>query len=470
VSALPDYLSDWITAQRWYAGKGRSPSWERLGGFELPDPEGEARITVHLFLDTAERPLLYQVPLTERTAPVASLEHALIGTFEEKGATRYVYDGPRDPACAKAILRLILDEGTARPDDGAPGIAARGHSSPTVPALEIGSPRVLSGEQSNTSIIYDMTTLDGATAEPVICKVFRSLHHGENPDVTLLSALAGAGSTVVPQSVGHIIGQWHDTGEPTGFAHGHLAFAQEFFPGVEDAWRVALEAAEAGDDFAGRAHTLGEATADVHTTLAAALPTRAQAPADIATTIASMRARFEEAVSVVPSIERHRAALERVYEGLATAAWPPMQRIHGDFHLGQVLSVPDRGWIILDFEGEPLRPMRERAREDTPLRDIAGMLRSFDYVAGSVAQAHPGRSVAEWALTARRAFLDGYIARSGADLRADRLLLDAFEIDKALYESVYEARNRPAWLSIPIAAIDRLVERAAARCTSPTIS
>ena len=138
-----------------------------------------------------------------------------------------------------------------------------------------------------------------------------------------------------------------------------------------------------------------------------------------------------------------------------------MQRIHGDLHLGQVLWVPGRGWIILDFEGEPMRPMHERAREDFPLRDVAGMLRSFDYVAGSVTQSH-GRSVAEWALGARRAFLDGYISRSGTDLRANRSLLDAFEIDKALYEAVYEARNRPAWLSIPLAAIGRLVERAAA--------
>jgi trehalose synthase-fused probable maltokinase len=461
MTALPDFLSTWITEQRWYAGKGRAPVWERLGGFDLPDPDGQARITVHLFLDTAERPLLYQVPLTEREAPVAGLEHALIGSYDENGITRFVYDGPRDEACAKAILRLILDEGAVLPDDGAPGIAARGHCVPTTPAVEIGGAKVLSGEQSNTSIIFDMVGLDGTPAEPIICKVFRSLHHGENPDVTLLSALAGAGSIVVPRSVGHINGQWQDTGEPTGFAHGHLAFAQEFFPGVEDAWRVALEAAEAGEDFTARARTLGEATADVHTTLAAALPTRAAAPVDIAATIASMRARFDEAVGEVPAIEQHRAALQSVYARAATSVWPAMQRVHGDFHLGQVLWVPGRGWIILDFEGEPMRPMLERARVDFPLRDVAGMLRSFDYVAGSVVQSH-GRSVTEWALAARRAFLDGYISRSGTDLRANRSLLDAFEIDKALYEAVYEARNRPAWLAIPLAAIDRLVERAAA--------
>ena len=459
---LPQYLSEWIATQRWYAGKRRAAQWQMLGGFDLVDPQGEARITVHLLLDESEHPLLYQVPLTERAIPVPELEHALIGTFGEGDAKRWVYDGPRDPACAMAILRLILDEGAARPNDGAPGIGARGHSAPSVPALEILNARVLNGEQSNTSIIFDMATLDGQPADPVICKVFRSLHDGENPDVTLLSALGGAGSTVVPQSVGHITGQWRDSGEPSGFAHGHLAFAQEFFPGVEDAWRVALRAAEADEDFTARAFTLGEATADVHLDLAGALPTQPATAADIAETIASMRARFDLAAQEVPSIEAHRAALQEVYARAAASPWPVMQRIHGDFHLGQVLSVPDRGWIILDFEGEPMRPMTERARADFTLRDVAGMLRSFDYVAGSVAVSHPDRSAAPWASLARRSFVDGYIARSGYDLRANRAVLDAFEIDKALYEAVYEARNRPEWLAIPLAAIGRLAERAAA--------
>lgn len=460
MSEVPEYVSGWISAQRWYAAKGRTPQWERIGGFELDDPSGAARITVHLLLDHSAPALLYQVPLTERAVPLEGLERALIGEFVVDGETRYLYDGPHDPACATAIMRLILDEAVARPDDGAPGLAARGHTAPGTTALEIVSSRVLSGEQSNTSIIFDTVTLDGEPAEPVICKVFRSLHHGENPDVTLLSALAGAGSTVVPRSVGHITGQWRDIGEPTGLAHGHLAFAQEFLPGVQDAWRVALQAAEAGEDFTDRARTLGQATADVHLMLARALPTKETGSSDIDAVVASMRQRFEQAAAEVPTIARYRDALQSVYASVLSSVWPPMQRIHGDFHLGQVLAVPGRGWVILDFEGEPLRPMSERAENDSPLRDVAGMLRSFDYVAGSVAQAHPELPVTEWASAARRAFLDGYISRSGRDLRANRALLDAFEIDKALYEAVYEARNRPGWLSIPTAAIERLVERA----------
>jgi len=103
--------------------------------------------------------------------------------------------------------------------------------------------------------------------------------------------------------------------------------------------------------------------------------------------------------------------------------------------------------------------MHERSLPDVTLRDVAGMLRSFDYVAGSYALAHPGKSAATWASAARRAFVDGYIARSGTDLRANRALLDAFEIDKAVYEAIYEVRNRPGWLSIPLQAVARLATR-----------
>ncbi|HEV7955570.1 MAG: phosphotransferase [Microbacteriaceae bacterium] len=460
MSEVPEYLSDWITAQRWYGGKGRSPRFERIGGFDLDDPTGEARITIHLLLDRSAPAALYQVPLTERTARFPAIDHALIEITEDERGVIYLYDGPHDPACASAILRLILDEGSVRPDEL--GVPARGRPASADPPLSIRSSRVLSGEQSNTSIIFDTETRDGHPGVPVICKLFRTLHNGENPDVVLLDALTGAGSTVVPRSIGHIDGQWRDHGEPSGVAFGHLAFAQEFLPGVQDAWRVALRAAEDGEDFTDRARTLGEATADVHTTLAAALPTREATAAGISGVIASMRQRFEQAAAEVPSIEHHREALRAVYERAEASVWPPMQRIHGDYHLGQVLAVPDRGWVVLDFEGEPMRPMSERSMEDSPLRDVAGMLRSFDYVAGSVSRSRPGVPVADWASAARRAFLDGYIARSGLDLRANRSLLDAFEIDKALYEAVYEARNRPNWLSIPTAAIERLVERATA--------
>ncbi len=195
----------------------------------------------------------------------------------------------------------------------------------------------------------------------------------------------------------------------------------------------------------------------MHRDLASALPSRATAPEDIEAVMAGMRSRFEAAVHDLPQLDRHRPKLEAVYAAAQASRWPPLQRVHGDFHLGQVLSVPGRGWVVLDFEGEPLRAMSDRSAPDSPLRDVAGMLRSFDYVAGSHALSHPGRTAAGWASIARQAFLAGYDTGSGLHLLEHGALLDAFEVDKALYEAVYEARNRPGWLSIPMDAIDRLL-------------
>ena len=465
MTGVPDYLETWMTRQRWYAGKSRAPQLEVIGGFGLADPTGSAVIRVYLVLDHAEHPLLYQVPLTERSAPLPDGENAIVASIEVEDGRRLIYDAPHDPAFAEALLRMILDDGEAHETDGPAALnsggplVARGHHTPGSTPVRFVASNVLGGEQSNTSIIFQTATADGAPAAPIICKLFRALHPGDNPDVTLTEALGAAGSTVAPRSIGHVTGVWTDSGIPDGIATGHLAFAQEFLPGVEDAWRVALQAVEVAEDFTERARALGVTTAEMHQTLHSALPSRATTPADIAATVQSMRYRFELAATEVPALEGYRPALERVYREAAASPWPALQRIHGDFHLGQVLSVPDRGWVVLDFEGEPMRPMSERSLADIPLRDVAGMLRSFDYVAGSFELAHPGESASAWASACRRAFLDGYIERSGRDLRENRAVLDAFEIDKALYEAVYEARNRPGWLAIPIVAIARLIER-----------
>ena len=469
MTGVPDYLEAWMTRQRWYAGKSRTPKLEVIGGFGLADPSGTAVIRVYLVLDHARYPALYQVPLTERSEPLSNAESALVASFDVETGHRYIYDGPHDPAFAEALLRLVLDDGEAHETDGPAGgnsggpLVARGHHAADSAPVHFLSSRVLAGEQSNSSIIFQTATADGTPSTPIICKLFRALHNGNNPDVTLTEALGAAGSTVAPRSIGHVTGLWTDSGMPDGIASGHLAFAQEFLPGVEDAWRVAVRAAEVAEDFTDRARALGVTTAEMHEALHSALPSRATTPSDIATTVASMRYRFELAAAEVSGLVEYRPALEAIYRESAASPWPALQRIHGDFHLGQVLAVPGRGWVVLDFEGEPMRPMSERSLPDIPLRDVAGMLRSFDYVAGSFALAHPGESAAAWASACRRAFLDGYIERSGLDLRAHRAVLDAFEIDKALYEALYEARNRPGWLAIPTAAIARLIERS----TSP---
>jgi predicted trehalose synthase len=254
---------------------------------------------------------------------------------------------------------------------------------------------------------------------------------------------------------------------------GHIAFAQEFVPRVRDGWPLALEAVGAEQSFADDAEALGRVTAEVHTALAECMPTREPTLGDIVGFVAGWHQRLAVAMTDVPQLRDLRPAIEAVYDEARETPWPPLQRIHGDYHLGQVLRRPSGQWLLVDFEGEPLRPLSERARVDSPLRDVAGMLRSFDYAVGSVrntaALSSDDHSDAtppsDWARETRAAFLDGYIAVSGTDLRAHRALLDAFELDKAVYEAMYEARNRPTWLPIPLTAVAYLVspDRAAKR-------
>ncbi|WP_139199939.1 phosphotransferase [Curtobacterium sp. MCBA15_008] len=406
-------LEGWIAHQRWYTAKGASP---RLRTVARSDG-------TRLVLDDAPTgPVLYQAPVTSNA----------------DGSLR---DATSDPVwVASLAARIDADPDSLRPIG------------------TVTSSRVLSGEQSNTSVICDTDSGD-----QVIVKVFRVLHHGDNPDVTTQLALSAAGSTRVPRVAGALRGSWPDPGRADGTATGHLAFAQEFLPGLEDAWRVALRDARQGTSFTTGADRLGEALAEVHGTLARALPTEAADDTRRNAAVATMHARLDAAAAEAPAIAEHVDAVRAVYDRAAAVAWPDLQRIHGDLHLGQVLAAPEpRGWVFLDFEGEPLRPLTERSLPDVTLRDVAGMLRSFDYVAGALAQDAEPVDAGAWASAARSAFLDGYERGTGAELVTHRELLDAFELDKAVYEVVYETRNRPDWVGIPLAAVTRLANRSAA--------
>jgi trehalose synthase-fused probable maltokinase len=455
-------LAAWMPRQRWYSAKGRPPSLRLVAWWDPPaatDAEAagfaDARVRTFLVADEGALPaVLYQIPVVSRaTATVDASPDHIIGS-PEPGTT--FIDGPFDPAYTSALLALVTEGGQGR----GPQSVATGHPTRSV---STGAPRhatVLAGEQSNTSLIY--RSADDAV--PIICKVFRQLHPGLNPDIELQTALADAGSPHVPKAIGSVEGSWPDLSASGEMVTGSLAFAQEFLPEVEDAWRVALRAAARGEDFRERAHALGAATADVHLSLAGLFPTRATETADRDSTAATWRRRLAIAIAEVPAIADRLAAIEEVYSRALDVAWPHLQRIHGDYHLGQVLLVPARGWVLLDFEGEPLRPMAERTQSDLPLRDVAGMLRSFDYVAGSIRLDQPERSpeaVREWALSARRSFVEGYAGRSAVELDVESPLLAALELDKAVYEAIYESRNRPTWVTIPLRAIARLVEKPA---------
>ena len=261
-----------------------------------------------------------------------------------------------------------------------------------------------------------------------------------------------------------------------------LAMLQQLLRTASDGWELALasvrdlfaeadlHADEVGGDFAAEAHRLGVATAEVHDALAQHFPTRTWKADDLQELAQSMRQRLDDAVAVVPQLADHVEALRAAYDALPTLGEPVVaQRVHGDYHLGQTLRTA-KGWKIVDFEGEPARPLAERSRPDSAWRDVAGMLRSFDYAAHSVEADvdetdETGAQIAyraiEWAERNRSAFLEGYVEASGRTEHGmlspeQQVLLRAYEIDKAVYETVYETRNRPDWVGIPLSAIERL--------------
>ncbi len=519
VGSLTELVAAWLPRQRWFAGKGQgTPRVELAAQMRLAGPgeAGESVLSVVTATSGDTAPATYQVPLTLHPHPVPGLEHALLGVLEPPdGRPRWVYDGPHDPLFVQPWLRLLLEGAdSVRLPDGEPVAAAVtasvGHMGPGVAGTGTGgtatgavgagtgtvetgvvtpgtastttmlgeaagiatswargvrlgrgpaptaSARVLHGEQSNTSLI-----VDGDGAAPVIVKLFRLLQDGANPDVVVQPALAAAGCDRVPRPVGWLEGTWSAGSGPV--VHGHLAYACEYLPGSEDGWQLACAAVGAGKVFTAEAQALGAATAGVHAALRQALPTRATGATELAALAANLMSRLRWAVHEAPQLDRYAGhAIDLVQQVRGIDSAPPLQQIHGDFHLGQVLRSPGRGWVLLDFEGEPLRPLAERMRPDLALRDVAGMLRSFDYAAGHACiGATPGEprlvSAASWVQDCREAFLNGYTEVAGRDPRADAVLLAALELDKAFYEVVYEARNRPDWVEIPLSAVRRLV-------------
>lgn len=445
---LLDALTVWMSSQRWFAGGRRRPTLTLAARVSLHS-DADSRVDILIVCDVGGAlPVTYQVPIVlHRECREHSDEGFIAAVDDGGGHPWFAYDGPTDPEFTARLLHLLCDGGQFG-DEHARVFSQEGAQL----EFDIVESTVLRGEQSNTSIVFS----SAPDAPRVICKLFRTLQSGENPDVELQTALSGAGSSSVPAIVGSLTGEWPDISAPSGVARGHLAFAQQFVVGAEDGWQLALDAASAGENFTVDARRMGHATADVHATLASILPTRAAKEEDVATAVFAWQRRLDSAVAEVPELESVRSEIEALYSRAEATEWPPLQRVHGDLHLGQLLRTPEGVWTIIDFEGEPMRALGERSALDFALRDIAGMLRSVDYVAGS--QSGTDGAV-EWALACRTAFLDGYSERSGIEVRLNTDLLDAFEIDKGLYEVVYEARNRPAWLPIPVAAVMRLARR-----------
>lgn len=363
-----------------------------------------------------------------------------------------------------------------------------------LPAIESASK--LRSEQSNTSIIYRFSEPDKAGSTGIILKVFRVISAGTNPDVELQQALDLSGCTAVPRQYGSVTASWFngeaeaDTGraddraddrtDDRGDNRGNdvvradVLVAQEFLAGSVDAWQAITGGLEATDgSLADREGivALGEMTRQIHDELAKAFPTVAVTPADKDNFANVWQERAAKAIADVPELAEHRDAIAAVYERALEGSWPDLQRIHGDYHLGQVLNAPTRGWCALDFEGEPLRPLAQRTEPDLSLRDVAGMLRSFDYAAGSAQKAGGNlEALDRWTAAAHEAFLEGYGTLNAFGVVGDShvnepddttTLLNALILDKALYEVSYEVASRPTWVDIPLAGVRRILDEVA---------
>ncbi|MEU6813638.1 maltokinase [Streptomyces sp. NPDC046860] len=442
LESLDPLLREWLPRQRWFAGKGREVTgFDLAATTELLPLDGRLGL-YHLLVRVRQPPApgvppqpgdCYQLLIGVREALPPRLAPALIGHVADGPlAGRTVYDALYDPRPAEVLLEALRT--------GARVGALRFEKDPAHEIREQLVARLMTAEQSNSSVVYGDT---------FILKLLRRVTAGVNPDLELPLALAREGCPRVPAPVAWLRAEL-DT-EPYV-----LAALQPFLNGATDGWELALRELAKGEEFTGEARALGRATAEVHTALARALPTVTLGHAQLDLLVAGMTERLTAAVQAVPALRPHERGLRSAYEALADLGregqrWTA-QRVHGDLHLGQCLRSPSGNWSLIDFEGEPSRPLAERRMPQPAVRDIAGMLRSFDYAAAHSPQ---GRAPA-WAHACRAAYCTGYAEVTGRDPRTDPVMLRAYETDKAVYEVVYEARHRPEWLPVPLSAVRRL--------------
>jgi maltokinase len=443
-----DTLATWLVKQRWFAGKGRTVhDLAVVADTEIISGDPGLR---HLLVTVSHGATsdCYQLFIGRRARLPARLRHARIGT----DAGLQVYDGLHDAELTRTLLDAIATDqtiGTLRfcriPEAG---------TSWYEPGLES---LVFTGEQSNTSLVF---------GETAILKAFRRVTPGPNPDLEVATALATLGSSHIADPFGWIETRMDGATTVLGILSRYLRAASDGgwlgAPPVRDLFATeGARAGEVGGDFAGEAERLGAATAQVHTDLADAFGRSELEPEAIRELAEQMYRRLDLATAQVPELARYADKVGDAYSSLAKLIDPiPAQRVHGDYHLGQVMRT-QTGWVVLDFEGEPASPLAQRRARSSPLRDVAGMLRSFDYAARHQLITHPDAAslapmAAGWVRRNSDAFCAGYAAAGGLDPAENAVVLRALLLDKAVYEVIYEARNRPTWLSIPLESIAEL--------------
>jgi maltokinase len=431
-------LAGYLPRQRWFGGDEADAAAVEVVSVDAMRHEWPGLVQAMVRVPSHGSVSLYQVllglrPSGTREPFLDGRPEAVLGELDSELGPAVLYDAPLDPELALSLLAR------AAPDEHAERA------------------RPLGSEQSNTSVVFD---------ERLVMKLFRRVAEGPNPDVEVSRALAGVGFLGVPRPVG----EWSTAG-------GHVAVVSEFLAGGTDGFQLALTSLrdlydargapeEAGGDFGPDAARLGLVTGEMHVALAAAFGVSAADPDAWLRDMAAQVSRTSHPGFDVAAVEAVEARLRSVDVG-------PAIRVHGDFHLGQVMRT-DAGWYVLDFEGEPARPVEERRRPSAALRDVAGMLRSFHYAAEVGLREYGGDADGEvhglaqaWERHNRSSFLEGYLAVPGIDAvlpsttRARDEVLRAFEVDKAVYEVGYEASHRPEWVGIPLFAIERILEEVA---------
>jgi maltokinase len=450
-----EVFTSFLDRTRWFGGKGRPyavTDVRTLG--ELPG--GPPVVVIHLvevtYSDEEGGTELYQVPLSFYSQPETRLDHAFVAWREDSDhGWQHAYDALHDRD-AMALWQRAFDRATE--SEGLRFHRLPGHE------LDLEAHSTLfSGEQSNSSVAF---------GEDALMKVFRKVTPGVNPDIEVHEVLTRAGSDHVAALYG-----WLDVDD--GGRTLQLAMLQQFLRTASDGWDLALasvrslfadpevHAHDSGGDFAGESTRLGEALREVHEALRDHFPSETRPAAAAAELAAIMTGRLEAALGVVPELAEHAATLRATFDAVSKLDGLDVQRIHGDLHLGQTLRT-SHGWKIVDFEGEPVKPLADRLLPDSPWRDVAGMLRSFDYAARVVERSLSTSDEAdaelidtrayEWSERNKNHFLFAY---AGGQLSHEQqVLLSAYVADKAVYETVYETRNRPSWVTIPLQAVARI--------------
>jgi maltokinase len=435
---------DLLANQRWFRSKSRviaDLSLDEAAPLVVDPRVSDAVlliVRVRFADDGADE--LYLLPmLSEPDAPGPSPAKQWGIVAVRDAATGTVLREPRDGDGVWRRLLAGIDQEITLP--GLHGSFAF-HALQPIPAAA--NERRMTGEQSNTSI---------ALGDELLLKLYRRLEGGENPDLELPRFLTRAGFDRVPAVLGYVRYIPVD-GEPSA-----VAMLQAFLPDAVDAWRWLLDALSAGDDALLEIGRLGTVTAEMHRALAwhpqdLAFPARPAAAQDRVEWRRSAEHQVELAVAAAPELDRLRSAIRDAFDAFERSSESTVSRIHGDYHLGQLLRSRNEFWVI-DFEGEPARALADRRRPGSPLRDVAGMLRSLDYAARTVERSEDASGFAAdaWLREAREAFLRAY---RSAGMAVDEQLLRAFELEKACYEVHYEANNRPDWTWLPLRALERL--------------